>query len=91
MAARLRARHQDEIRTKIQASQLINRLQGHALGEVDLSQTQIKAIEVLLKKTLPDLSATEISGDPDSPLEANVRLIKFVEPDGSNGSAPGGS
>lgn len=82
MAARLRAKHQDEVRTKIQTSQLINRLQEHALGDVELTPTRIKAIEVLLKKTLPDLSATEITGDPESPLESRIEVV-LVKPDGS--------
>src|SRR5215510_5087035 len=50
-------RHDDETRAKIQTSQLINRLTDHALGGVDLTTTQVKAIEVLLRKSLPDLSA----------------------------------
>lgn len=57
MAARLRKHHQDEVRTKIQASQLINVLQNHALGKTeDLSPSRLKAIEILLKKSVPDLS-----------------------------------
>lgn len=53
--------HQDDVRRKIQASQLINVLQGHALGETEeLSSSRIKAIEVLLRKSLPDLSAIQI-------------------------------
>ena len=35
MAERLRKRHQDEVRTKIQTSQLVNVLQNHALGVDD--------------------------------------------------------
>jgi hypothetical protein len=62
MAARLRPQHQEDVRAKIKTSQLINRLQDHALGSVELTATQIKAIEVLIRKTLPDLSATELSG-----------------------------
>ena len=79
MAERLRKRQQDEIRTKIQASQLINVLQNHALGVEanDLSPTRMKAIEILLKKSLPDLSSTEITGDPDSPLE--VKVVTGIE------------
>lgn len=78
MAARLRAKHQDEVRTKIQASQLINRLQEQALGDSDiLTPNQIKAIEILLKKSLPDLSAVEYSGDKDNPLEHKV-IWEFV-------------
>ena len=80
MAARtLRPRHQDEVRTKIQASQLLNRLQNHALGKpdekpVELSTTQIKAIEILLRKTLPDLSSVELTGDPNRPVEMNMTV-----------------
>jgi hypothetical protein len=78
MAERLRKRHQDEIRTKIQASQLINVLQDHALGlSPDLPPSRIKAIELLLKKSVPDLSSTEITGDPDAPLE--VRVVTGIE------------
>jgi len=62
--------HQEDVRRKIQVSQLLNVLQDHALsGEHDLSPTRMKAIEILLRKSLPDLTAITISGDPDNPLE----------------------
>jgi len=79
MAERLRKRHQDEIRTKIQTSQLINVLQNHALGadEIEITPTRMKAIEPLLKKSLPDLTSTEITGDPDAPLE--VKVVTGIE------------
>lgn len=77
MAARLRARHQDEIRAKIQASQLINRLTDHANGKIDLTTTQVKAIEILLRKSVADLSSVEIKGDPDNPLAVGVK-VSFV-------------
>ncbi len=58
-----------EVRQRIRTSMLINRLTAHALGEadpqtgkpVDLSPTQVRSIEILLKKSLPDLTATEIT------------------------------
>lgn len=66
MAARVRKiRHDEETRAKIQTSQLINRLQSHVLGKVELSPTQVRSAEILLKKTIPDLSATELSGSVD--------------------------
>ena len=70
MAARLRVKHQDEVRAKIQASQLINVLQNHALGESDteILSSRLKAIEILLRKSVPDLSAVTVSGDEDNPL-----------------------
>lgn len=46
----------EQTRQKVQASQLINRLQDHVLGTVELSATQVRAAEILLKKTLPDLT-----------------------------------
>ena len=60
MAARTRKiRHDDETRAKIQASQLVNRLQDHVLGKIELSPTQVRSAEILLKKTIPDLSSSE--------------------------------
>ena len=67
--------HQDDVRSKIQASQLINRLTDHALKGVDISPTQIKAIEILLKKSLPDLSSVEISGEGGGALV--VEIVRF--------------
>lgn len=74
MAERLRKKHQEEVRTKIQTSQLINVLQNHALGadEIDITPTRMKAIELLLKKSLPDLSSTEITGDAEQPISIKV-------------------
>lgn len=74
MAARIRKKHQEETRARIQTSQLINRLQNHALGtEVDeLKQSQLRAIEILLKKSLPDLTSTELTGDSDAPMQLKI-------------------
>lgn len=72
MAARLRKSHQDDVRAKIQASQLINVLQNHALGILeDLPQSRLKAIEILLRKTVPDLSQVqaEVTGKDGGPIQ----------------------
>jgi len=83
MPARMRKTHQDDVRAKIQTSQLINRLTEHALGNVELSATQVRAIEVLIKKTLPDLSAVELTGDPENPVEVVTR-IELVDGNGED-------
>lgn len=76
MAARLNPRHQDFVRAKIQASQLINVLQNHAFGIGDeLSPSRIKAIEVLLKKSVPDLSQVTLSGDEDNPVKTVTEIL----------------
>jgi hypothetical protein len=83
MAERLRKRHQEEIRTKIQTSQLINVLQDHALnGESEIPPSRMKAIEILLRKALPDLSSTEISGVDGGDIPIGVG-ITFVNADTS--------
>lgn len=71
MAPRKQNWHTEETRQKIQTSQLINRLTSHAYGEVDLSTTQVKAIDILLRKTLPDLQSisAEIFGKDGGPIE----------------------
>ena len=56
-------RHQEDVRRKIQASQLINRLSDHALGKNEMTPTQVKAAEILLKKSMPDLSQVQGAGD----------------------------
>jgi hypothetical protein len=71
MATRKQNWHTEETRQKIQTSQLINRLTSHAFGEVELSTTQVKAIDILLKKALPDLQSisAEITGANGGPIE----------------------
>lgn len=66
--------HQDDVRKKIQASQIVNRLMGHINGEHELSATQVNAANILLRKTLPDLSAVVLSGDEDNPVSVVTRV-----------------
>lgn len=60
---------QDRTRAAIQTTQLVKRLQIYALGQkgdngetVELDTGKLKAIEILLRKTLPDLSAVTMDG-----------------------------
>jgi hypothetical protein len=82
----IKIRHDEETRAKIQTSQLLNRLHAHVFDDVDVSQTQMKAIEILLRKTLPDLSAVTVGGDEESPLNLVHRIERvIVSPPDSNG------
>lgn len=63
MAARKILHHPEEVRAKIQTSQLLNRLNDFAFSKIELSKSQVTAILGLLRKTLPDLSAIEVSGE----------------------------
>ncbi len=82
MAARINLRQQEQTRSAIQTTQLVKRLQCFALGQpdeagntVDLDPNRLKAIEVLLRKSLPDLSSVTLTGDEDNPL----KLVTKVE------------
>lgn len=57
-----------EAREKIKTTQLINRLQNHALGEIEMSSTQVRAVEVLLRKSVPDLANLTLQGDANNPI-----------------------
>lgn len=78
MAARTRkVRHDENTRLRIQATQIVNRLQDHIFDRCELSRSQVSAALGLLKKTLPDLQATELSG-PDGeaiPIGVDVRIV----------------
>jgi hypothetical protein len=76
---------QDQIRSAIQTTQLIKRLQGFALGEtetrgkkgedpkpIELDSNRIKAIEILLRKSIPDLKAVEHSGEVATTINRNT-------------------
>jgi hypothetical protein len=78
MAERLRKFHQDEVRTKIQTSQLINRLTDHALNGPCLDASQVRAIEILMKKVLPDLQAVSLAPADDETAKALAGLGAFA-------------
>ncbi len=46
----------------IKATKLIKRVQDHAFGKIEMSTTQIKAAEILLRKTMPDTRSIEVKG-----------------------------
>lgn len=80
MAARIKARHQDDIRAKIQADRLLAWLHAGIFGEkfqgktVELTGDKVSAAKALLNKRLPDLSSTELTGDPNKPLAARIEF-----------------
>ena len=50
-------------KAKIQASVLALRLYDHVQGKVEMSNTQVKAAQILLGKMVPDLGRTELTGE----------------------------
>jgi hypothetical protein len=75
MAARINKRHSEEVRARIQTSQLINVLQEHALtGESEMSPTRMKAIEILLRKSIPDLSSIQLDAVMSGQVDHNLTV-----------------
>lgn len=77
-ATKRNAMHIEETRKKAQASQLVNRLRDHVLGKVEMTSTQVAAANILLKKTIPDLSSVTVSGDEDNPVQILHRIERVV-------------
>ena len=66
MTTRIRKYQTEKTKEKIRTTQLVNRLQQYVFGEndhlgkvPDLSQGQIKAIQILLDKSLPSMSSVD--------------------------------
>ena len=80
MAARkLLIHHQEDVRRKIQASNIVTRLQQHINGEVEMSATQVAAAKILLDKSVASLQSITLSGDPDNPIQLNMTPSQQIE------------
>lgn len=76
MAVRKQLFHPEQVKQKIKTSQLINRLQENALSKKEtLTRGQIDSIKALLAKTVPDLKAIELSGNPDRPVAVSFQWL----------------
>lgn len=73
-------RMSDEHRVKIQNSNVLNALVEHVEGRRHMTATQVTAGVALLRKVLPDLSQTTVSGDEINPLSV-ITKIELVAPD----------
>jgi len=80
MAARLKTRHQDDIRAKIQVAQIINFLQtymktGLDTGKQEVAAARIQAAKILLDKTMSN-APTEVSGVDGGPLQVEATWLE---------------
>ena len=79
MAARINKRHSDEVRAKIQASALVTRLHGHAMGETEMTSSQIAAAVALLDRSVPKLAQVQHVGEgEDGAIQHSLR-VEFVK------------
>ena len=64
MAARVnKIRHDDDTRAKIKAGNIINRLTKLIEGKIEMAPHAVTAALGLLRKSLPDLTSVEHSGE----------------------------
>lgn len=77
MAARIRKHHQDEVRAKIQASQIVNRLTSYFNGEIELTSGQVQTAKILLDKSISN-APTVLAGDEDNPLQIVGRIERAI-------------
>lgn len=91
MAARktiLNERQKQNVRDHIQTTKLIKRLHGFALGEneinskkkeipIEIDPARLKAIEILLRKSLPDLTSVDMNHgvQEDNPIASLLKDI----------------
>jgi hypothetical protein len=68
-------RHQEDVRSKIQATQIINRLYSAFTGEIELTAIQVNIGKTLLDKVLPDLKAIEQT----TQLSADIEVYAWQE------------
>lgn len=67
----------NEHRAKIQNSNILNALIEHAEGRREMGATQVTAALGLLKKALPDLSATTVAGDGEGgPVKLEISWLR---------------
>lgn len=65
---------------------IIKRLTDHIDGEIEMATTQVTAALGLLKKSLPDLKATEITGADGQSLFPTDVNVNAVGPKANTGS-----
>jgi hypothetical protein len=71
--------HDDQTKRRIQASQLLNRLELFVNGKIELNAAQVQAAKVVIGKAIPDLKSIEHSGDVSKPAIRHHMTIEFVE------------
>jgi hypothetical protein len=60
------------VRLKIKAILLVQKLQAHIFDGIEMSMSQIRAAEILLRKCVPDLTTATITAD------INVRYVAHL-------------
>lgn len=75
MAARLRKSHQDDVRTKIKIGNIIDRLEKHVAGEIEMTSSQVTSAKILLDKTMSNAPVlNQLSGPDGDGIPVNIKV-----------------
>jgi predicted XRE-type DNA-binding protein len=66
--------YMNRLRARIRSTKLVERLQNHIDGSVELSQSQVTAALGLLRKVLPELASTEVKAQVTHWTDAITRV-----------------
>jgi hypothetical protein len=80
--ARADAKTDGNPREAIRTTELLQRLEDHALGRAEMSSTEVRAAEILLKKRLPDLSTVAMTARAGTLEE----MLETLERGGAQGT-----
>ncbi len=80
-------RHDENTRLKIRVSQIINHLQKHVFGKVEMQPSAVSAALGLLRKVMPDLSQSEARVTHVSARELPDDELASIATGGSQGVA----
>jgi hypothetical protein len=69
--------HSERARENIRVSVIIKRLHDHLEGKLEMSASQVRAAEILLRKTVPDLSVI----DGNLSVEKIENVVYLPRPD----------
>lgn len=78
----------ENVRERIKVAMLIKHLQDHVDGLRPLMASQLKAVEILLDRALPRLTATELTGSIEIPNVVRAPTVAADSPDWSSTYRP---
>lgn len=83
MAARKDGLHSERVRQRIKVTQLVNRLQKNALGEVVMTDSAVRSATFLINKVMSDPPQRKELTGPDGgaiPLGLTVEFVNGEHP-----------
>lgn len=70
----------DTWKERIKSGVILDRLQKHIEGKLELSNTQVAAAKIMLSKVVPDLARSELTGKDGKDLIPASIEIKLISP-----------